>query len=356
MLVHNNFYKRGLTALIGCGLLTALLISPIKSGATETMESPENLSKTVRVGRFSLDLPTDAVFSGALLELNGVPVSITPNYIKPRVEREAQKKWLSIESRNLNNAEHKATKEILGNGSLIYSYDHTRITGEGLDGEAINKIMHSTVAYQWSNNMMFVLGNDSTLNKEEQIRTILDSIESRDIYDHKSICYVNGCLPHKQGNEGVYVDFSFAEHPDLRAKFTSKQYGGAPNQPLSQRSSSSYSATDEAAWIIKSDFQHRTYRKTERAVNHLIGEEIIEASTEKSGEGYLTEINAVWYYPGVPNSDEKPELRFDLDYSYKTTRKPKNGAAFPGQDQPNSITEAQFMRIWNQALNSLTSI
>ncbi|MFJ4114790.1 T6SS immunity protein Tli4 family protein [Pseudomonas sp. NPDC089758] len=319
------------------------------------MDSTKNLSKTVRVGRFSLDLPIDAVFSGALLELNGVPVSITPGYIKPRVEREAQKNWLSIEGRNLNNAEHKATKESMGNGSFLYSYDHTRITGEGLDGDPINKVVFSTVAYQWSNNMKFVLGGDSTLNKDEQIRTILDSIKLSDIDDPQSICYVNGCLPHKTGNEGVYIDFSFTERPDLRAKFTSKQYGGIANQFLSKRNSSAVSPTEEAAWIIKSDFQHRMYRNTKRTVNNLIGEEIIEASTEKVGEGYLTEINAVWYYPGVPNSDKNPELRFDLDYSYMTTQKPKNGAGFPNQEEPNSISEAQFMIIWDQALNSLAS-
>lgn len=355
MLACHHFQKNGLAFLTGCGLLAVFLISPIASGAPKKMELPENLSKTVQVGRYSLELPVDAVFSGALLELNGVPVSITPGYIKPRVDREAQKTWLTIESRNLENAEHKATQETLGNGSSIYNYDHTRITGEGLDGEPINKVVYSTVAYQWFNNMMFVLGNDSTLNKDEEIKTILDAIKLSDLNDRQSICYVDGCLPHKTGNEGAYVDFGFAKHPDLRAKFTSKQFGGVANPLLSQRNSSAFSPVDEAAWITKSDFQHRTYRNTKRTINHLIGEEIIEASTEKTDEGYLTEVNAVWYYPGVPNSSKNPELRFDLDYSYVTTQKPKNGAGFLDQEEPNSLTEAMFMSIWDQALDSLTS-
>ncbi|HEK1010976.1 TPA: hypothetical protein SMP92_004286 [Pseudomonas putida] len=355
MFLHYGFSKDALRLIGGCGLLTALLLHPDASGAPEAVHSFESPSKTVRVGRFGIDLPADAVFSGATLELNGVPVSITPGYTKARVKREARKDWLSIESRNLDNTEHKATQEALKNGSLIYTYDHTRITGEGLGGEPINNVVYSTVAYQWCNGMLFKLGNDSTLNKDERIRTILDSIELSDINEHENLCYGNGCLPHTKGGEEVYVLFSFSEHPNLRAKFTSVQYGGAANSFFSQRNSSSSSPVNAAAWIIKSGFQHRTYRNTKRTVNHFIGEEIIEASTEKSDGGYLTEVNAVWYYPGVPYSNDKPELRFDLNYSYMTTQKPKNGAAFPDQDTPNSITEAQFMRIWDQALNSLVT-
>ncbi len=62
------------------------------------MEPTKNLTKMVRVGRFSIDLPNDAVFDGALLELNGVPVAITPGYIKARVEREAKKTGLPSKS------------------------------------------------------------------------------------------------------------------------------------------------------------------------------------------------------------------------------------------------------------------
>ena len=317
------------------------------------MESAEKSSKTVWVGRYKLDLPADAVLEGASLELNGVPVSITPGYIKSRVEREALKNWKTIENRNLHNAEHNAKKEKLANGSFIFNYDHTRITGEGLDGEPINKVVYSTVAYQWANNMKFKLGNDSTLNKDEQIRLLLERIERDNESDTGGICYAGGCLAHETGDEGAYVNFIFQNHPDLRAKFTSKQYGGEANQPLSQRGSSGSSPSDEAVWVLQSDFQHKTLRNTKRAVNHLMGEEVIEASTEKSADGYLTEINAVWYYPGIPNSNDKPELRLDLDYSYITKEKPINGAGFPVNDETNTLTESEFMKIWNQALDSL---
>ncbi|MFK0314560.1 T6SS immunity protein Tli4 family protein [Pseudomonas sp. NPDC090233] len=319
------------------------------------MERTEADSKTVLVGRYKLDLPTHAVLNGALLELDGVPMSITPNYLMARVERDAQKKWLSVSSRNLNNSEHTAIQEKMSNGASIYNYDHTRISGEGLDGEQINKVVYSTVAYYGFNNMKFELGNDSTLNKDAQIRSIIENLVRSQTTSKQEICYVNGCLPHNTGSEGVYVNFGFAKYPDLRAKFTSKQYGGQANQPLSQRGNIGISPSDEAKWILNSDAQHRTIRNTKRTVNEVIGEEVIEASTEKSGDGYLTEINAVWYYPGIPNSDESPELRFDMDYSYTTITKPAQGAAFPPRGASNAISEAEFMKIWDQALNSLAS-
>ncbi|MBN4168431.1 T6SS immunity protein Tli4 family protein, partial [Pseudomonas fulva] len=201
----------------------------------------------------------------------------------------------------------------------------------------------------------FVLGNDSTLNRENQIREILDSILLSGTDVKQALCYMEGCLTYRTGNEGVYVDINFAERPNLRAKFTSKQYGGAANQYLSERNKNGFSPADATAWIMKSEFQHRTYRNTKRTVNNLVGEEIIEASTEKSAEGYLTEVNAVWYYPGEPNRADKPEIRLDLDYSYTTKQPPKNGTGFPDQEETHSVREEEFMKIWDDALNSLVS-
>lgn len=300
-----------------------------------------------------MDLPNDAEFAGAFLELNGVPVAITPRISKSRVEREAQKSWTRIEGRNLDNAEHKATKEQVQNKAIIFNYDHTRITGEGLDGEPINKVVYSTLAYQWFNKMMFVLGNDSTLNRDKHIREIVDLIPLIGTGTRQDLCYADGCLPYRTGNEGVYVDFNFAAHPNLRAKFISKQYGGVAAPLLSERGKGSRLPSNAAAWMVKSEFQHRTYRNNKRMVNHLPGEEIIEASTEKSGEGYLTEVNAVWFSPGEPDNADKPELRLDLDYSYTTEQPPKNPAGFPDREGDASVREEHFMKIWDDALNSL---
>lgn len=355
MLVPRTGSAAAIAIVMSCALPAVPLTTPTAQGATTVMDSSTNPKKTVRVGRFTMDLPGDAVFDGALLELNGVPVAITPRFIKPRVEREAQKNWRIIEDRNRGNAEHKATRKDLAQGAVIFNYDHTRITGEGLDGEPINKVVHSTLAYQWFNNLKFVLGNDSTLNRENQIREILDSILLSGTDVKQALCYMEGCLTYRTGNEGVYVDINFAERPNLRAKFTSKQYGGAANQYLSERNKNGFSPADATAWIMKSEFQHRTYRNTKRTVNNLVGEEIIEASTEKSAEDYLTEVNAVWYYPGEPNRADKPEIRLDLDYSYTTKQPPKNGTGFPDQEETHSVREEEFMKIWDDALNSLVS-
>lgn len=238
----------------------------------------------------------------------------------------------------------QGNKEAVRKWRYNFQLHHTRITGEGLDGEPINKVVYSTLAYKWFKNMKFVLGNDSTLNSEEKVSLMLDSIPLSDMKNQQSLCYVTGCITHQNGNEGVYVDFKFAQHPNLRAKFTSKQYGGAANQYLSQKNNSSFKPAIGAAWMMNSDSQHRTYRNTKRTINNHLGEEIIEASTEKSGEGYLTEINAVWYYPGELNSDDKPEVRFDLDYSYTTKQLPKDGAGFPAPTETDSIHKKRFMR------------
>ncbi|MFJ3076614.1 T6SS immunity protein Tli4 family protein [Pseudomonas sp. NPDC087029] len=355
MLEFLNFAKRSLCLPIHCGLLAVALTSPFASGASPIMENPETISKTVLVGRYTLDLPSDAVMSGASLDLDGLPLTITPGYIKARAMREAQKAWLAIESRNSGNAEHPAIQEKLSDGALLYKYDYTRITGEDLDGSPINKVVYSTVAYHWANNLKFELGNDSTLNKDEQIKSILQRIDHNGVTRNSGVCFVDGCLPHSTGDEGVYVHFTFAERPKLRAKFTSKQYAGEANPALSERNGSEPSPSDQAAWQLKSEAEHRIYRNTKRTVNGVVGEEVIEANTQKTDGGYLTEINAIWYFPGIPNSEDKPELRLDLDYSFTSKQKPAAGTGFSNPDEPNALTETEFMSIWDTALDSLAA-
>ncbi|MFZ5936988.1 hypothetical protein ACOKS3_19445 [Pseudomonas sp. HS6-2] len=94
MLMPRTALTGAVALVIGCALLIAPLTIPIARGAPAAMDSTKSQTKMVRAGRFSIVLPKDAVFDGALLELNGVPVAITPDYIKARVDREAQKNGL----------------------------------------------------------------------------------------------------------------------------------------------------------------------------------------------------------------------------------------------------------------------
>lgn len=94
MLMSRTILTSAVPLVIGCTSLIASLTIPVARGASTAMASTKNPTKMVRVGRFGISLPKDAVFDGALLELNGVPVAITPGYIKARVEREAQKNGL----------------------------------------------------------------------------------------------------------------------------------------------------------------------------------------------------------------------------------------------------------------------
>ncbi|WP_286914799.1 MULTISPECIES: T6SS immunity protein Tli4 family protein [unclassified Pseudomonas] len=350
-----NLAKRSICLPINCGLLAVALTSSFASAALPIMASPENISKTVLVGRYTLDLPYDAVMSGASLDLDGLPLTITPGYIKAQAMREAQKAWLAIESRNSANAENPAIQETLPDGARLYKYDYTRITGEDLDGSPVNKVVYSTVAYQWANNLKFELGNDSTLNKDEQIKSILQHLDRNSDTRHPGVCFVDGCLPHSPGDEGVYVHFTFTEHPKLRAKFTSKQYAGEAKPALAERAGSEPSPRDQAVWQLRSKAEHRAYRNTKRTVNGVLGEEVIEANTQKTAGGYLTEINAIWYFPGIPNIKDQPELRLDLDYSFTSNQKPAAGTGFSNPEEPNALTEAEFMSIWDAALDSLTA-
>ncbi|WP_336334045.1 T6SS immunity protein Tli4 family protein [Pseudomonas putida] len=245
------------------------------------MENSEITSKTVLIGRYMLNLPHDAVMSGAFFELGGVPLSITPGYIKARVVRDAEKVWSIIKGRNADNKEQTAIQEKLEDGTLLYKYDHTRITGQDLDGSPVNRVVYSTLAFQWLNNMKFELGNDSTLNKDEQIRLIAKDLDRGKSSSSEGLCYANGCFPHPSGDEGVYINFTFADNPKLRAKFSSQQYGGDANPPLSERKGNEPSPGEQSRWLVKSEFEHRLYRNTKRTLNGLMGEEVIEASTKK---------------------------------------------------------------------------
>ncbi len=76
MLMSRTILTSAVALVIGCTSLIASLTIPVARGASAAMASTKNPTKMVRVGRFGISLPKDAVFDGALLELNGVPVAI----------------------------------------------------------------------------------------------------------------------------------------------------------------------------------------------------------------------------------------------------------------------------------------
>ncbi|MFA7895799.1 T6SS immunity protein Tli4 family protein [Pseudomonas putida] len=305
------------------------------------------------VGRYKIRLPESAEMSEAFLNLDGIPIQVTPRFLEARTERQAEKAWSDIELRNTNNEEQPAIRENLSEGAKLYKYDHIRITGQGLDGEEINKVVHSTVAYSWANNLMFKFGNDDTLNAEDKIKMLLTKVKPvQSGTNAQGLCFALSCIEHSSQDESVTLFFKIKKFNNLTASFRSAAYVGEPHIPLSEQKLDNYNPTTEAAWISKNDFTHQTYRNKNRNLDELNGEENIYAVTYLSEGKYRTEIHAKWYYPGTPEEIDKPEISIDLDFSYITEEKPAFPAGFSESGEDGSPTEAQFMAIWDTALSS----
>ncbi|WP_336333400.1 T6SS immunity protein Tli4 family protein [Pseudomonas putida] len=294
--------------------------------------------------------------SEAFLDLDGIPIQITPGFLEARTARQAEKAWSDIELRNKNNKEHPAIRENLSEGAKLYKYDHIRITGQGLDGREINKIVHSTMAYSWMDNLMFKFGNDDTLNAEEKIKALLTKVKTvQSNASPQELCFALSCIEHSTPDESVNLLFKIKKLKNLTASFRSAAYIGEPHPPLSEQTLENYNPATEATWISQNDFTHHTYRNKKRSLDSLDGEENIHAVTYLSEGKYRTEVHAKWYYPGVPEKIDRPEISIDLDFSYITKDKPVSPAGFSKTGEDGSPTEAQFMAIWDTALSSLKS-
>ncbi len=85
-------------------------------------------------------------------------------------------------------------------------------------------------------------------------------------------------------------------------------------------------------------------------IHDFNGEEIIEGTTQKLNGTYLTEITGMWYYPGMPEDVQKPEIRITATYSFTSDHLPDNAPSFPNRSQ-DGLTEEEFLSAWNNLLS-----
>ncbi|RMO82899.1 T6SS immunity protein Tli4 family protein [Pseudomonas syringae group genomosp. 3] len=360
-----NFYKgikkiRLSIITTACLLSTSILFITPNNNEPKEMNPDSNIAfKSFGVGRYNIDLPENTKLTKAYLEINHIPISVTPEYIKARAKLETKKTWSEIQEKNKNNKKAPATIENITGDSQLIKYNFTHIKGRKLDGSPMDKIVYSTLAYTWKDNMLFELGSDSTLNEDDEIKKLLSKINTEStLPSAQSLCYVNDCIMQDTGDDNVTIFFEFPDLPKLTATFRTIQYSGEPHLSLSEKStipsSTGFDAGEVAEWATKSDFTSRILQSEKRTLQKMAGEVLIEASTKKYEEKYLTQINAKWYYPGIPEVREKPEITIQLDYSYVTDQKPLNPAGFSENDESNSMTETEFMSIWERKLTSFS--
>lgn len=342
-----------------CILAASLLLISHNTSEPTKMNSESNSNfKTFLVGRYNIDFPEKTKLTKAYLEINRIPISITHEYIKARADLETNKTWSDIQEKNKNNENPAILEKITDNSQLI-KYNFSHIKGRKLDGSVMDEIVYSTLAHTWKDNMFFELGNDSTLNEDEEVKTLLAKINTKSTTPSaKSLCYANDCITQDTGDDNVTIFFEFPETPKLTATFRAIQYSGKPHLSLSEKSiipsSTGFSAGEIAEWATKSDFTSQILKREERTLQKMAGEVSIEASTKTYEQKYLTQINAKWYYPGVPGASDKPEITIQLDYSYITDHKPSNPAGFSEKNESASMTETEFMAIWEKALKSFS--
>lgn len=351
-----NYLKK-----IGVATICALLVQPLTTftclGAQAPVMSYEDSSgKEVLVGKYIMRLPEASEISEAFLNVDGIPIKITPRFLEARAARHAEKIWEEIELRNNNNKESPAIRENLFGGAILFKYDHVRIMGQGLDGKEINKVVHSTMAFSWMNNLMLQFGNDDTLGADGKIKTLLTKVKPiQSNASNQYLCFAQACIEHSGVDESANLIFKINKFKNLTASFKSAAYIGEPHLPLSEQKLDSYSPVTEAAWTSQNDFTHQTFRNNERSLDGLVGEENIHAVTYLSEGSYRTEVHAKWYYPGTPERIDRPEISIDLDFSYITKLKPASPAGFSTTAEDGSPTEVQFIEIWDTALSSFKS-
>ncbi|MFJ4056831.1 T6SS immunity protein Tli4 family protein [Pseudomonas sp. NPDC089743] len=316
----------------------------------------DHSSSEVLVGKYIMQLPDSAEMSEAFLNLDGIPIKILPRFLEARTARHVEKAWTEIELRNKKNKEGPAIRENLPGDATLFQYDHIRITGQGLDGKEINKVVHSTMAFGWMNNLMFQFGNDDTLGAEDKIKVLWSKVKlSQSNANNQHLCFAQACIEHSSLDESANLIFKINKFKNLTASFKSAAYIGEPHLPLSEQKLDNYNPVTEADWISQNDFTRKTFRNNKRSLDGLSGEENIHAATYLSEGVYRTEVHAKWYFPGTPEKIDRPEISIDLDFSYITQLKPASPAGFSTTGEDGSPTEDQFMAIWDAALSSLKS-
>jgi len=324
-------------------LLTLLVVMIVVYGANE--QGKENVAapmKTVRVGRFLIDVPANARVALGLGLVEGFEVARYDEshtaFAARLLKREAE---LAAKSNMLGQKNIESIKEVQHLGFSGKVFVHGRYRGYGIEHgqrKYFETISVEGYAHKAGGTYSFVA---DTYDPERAsvlpalLGQLADHAEN-DIPSEPGFC-ISGALLRDPSSptrsESVAMSASLPGHPDLGIRFWTNSAATEGGSLLKR---------DEDAMGPLTRARTRVLRKGVRTINGHAGEEVAIKLTELN---FATVFSFVWETPGSGDNVLIPHLVLELD----TGMSPQAG----GDPVQSSLDEDAALLLWNQISSSI---
>ena len=345
-------------AIIALGFAISLSIIFMllhKEEPAKMLTAKSTKTYSAAIARYNVEIPGSMKLADVALNKNGIPIKVYFDYIKPRAERLVDSSLAAIKNNETGRKTIEKPAEISrpSDTAWLIAYNHKRLTGVDVYGKPMNEISNSSLGFVWKKNILLEVGGERTLEDPSRIAFLMSRFDVSD--DRNSgFCFVKGCIEGNENErESVSVSFEDTNIKGFNIGFNIDAYQGEPNLPLSDRTPSipDLELPGALKWLSDSDNRIKKFKNSSRVICDFNGEEIIEGITQKLNGTYLTEITGMWYYPGIPEDVQKPEIRITATYSFTSDHLPDNAPSFPNRSQ-DGLTEEEFLSSWNNLLES----
>lgn len=321
------------------------------------------------VGRLLIDLPKGTTWTtqASDAQLANLKISVTTGVSTEQYNELVEARWKEVQalkSDNFGTAYLRPSERIsIPGGGVVFAYEFENIDGLAEDDKTVvKKLFHQAEGFLLRNETLFKITQSS--NSKDIIPDFFPRLHVRanDEFPNRPGVCLSGAFVDN------YYDISHDEEEEVSWRFSlplnlnltvrhSKVW--QPAESLLQRDKSSLGeAISYMAFTpeSKDKYKQHEFRRTERQVGDLKGEEGVSGATEgESKFGYKTSISGVWEFPGLIMPSPQPRVSVRLTTpEYSTTSAPIPGGGFPVHDDlSDGPNEEQFFEIWNAIIESV---
>ncbi|QHC93069.1 hypothetical protein PchlR47_31355 [Pseudomonas chlororaphis] len=321
------------------------------------------------VGRLLIDLPAGTTWKpqASSAQLGSLMLSVTTGVSEQQYRELVEKRWNEVQAIKSDNygkaylrpSERIATPE----GGAIFAYEFEYVDGLADDDETVvQQLFHQAEGFFWRDGTLFKV--TPSLNSKDTISKLFPRLHARatdEIPNRPGLClsgaFVDGYYDLVHGEEEEVIWRLML--PLNQGLIVRHSKVWQPAESLFQRDKGSLGEAMAymAATMGPGDmYKEHEFRRAERQVGELKGEEGVSGATEgESKSGYKTSIGGVWEFSGQVKPSPRPQVNVKLNTpEYSTSDIPTPGGGFPSlQNASNGPTEAQFFEVWDAIINSI---
>jgi len=320
--------------------------------------------KTICVGRLLLDVPVESQITLGEFIVDGTSIGVEQNVTQYQFERRMQARWQEIQTLTPDGTDHRYTSkpaeriEPVEHG-VVFMWGDRNISFDDKKPQYV----HDTQGYLWRDGTVYSFDKD--LSTEKQVIAMMGRIHSRPddaLPTSPGLCNIATFIP----DDGAWHDEKIRLNVDLPNLNTSISVlvegvdGEPPKRLLERKKQRALNvAQDLAAWAEQNPGEQigeTTFRRAQRQVGRWLGDELVGGEADnQGGEGFSTQISAIWEFPGESRSLSSPNIQLKMNSNYAATSATRPLGSFPknvisGQGR---LTETEFFTLWDKMTDSL---